>query len=114
MPMAGVRYGPTSRKGLEAVAFDDRWGDTRSAGDAYPETPRAFRTASPIGTKGFSSGVVARNIRLWDMATASRASGSAHPIDPPAPGWPKIRGLLSAATIHSRRAAAPMLVTQWN
>ena len=31
--------------------------------DAYPETPRAFRTASPIGTKGFSSGV-ARNIRL--------------------------------------------------
>src|SRR4029077_10757163 len=35
--------------------------------DVYPETPRAFRTASPIGTKGFSSGVVARNIRLWVM-----------------------------------------------
>ena len=64
MPMAGVRYGPTSRKGLEEVAFDDRWGDTRSAGAAYPATPRAFRTALPIGTKGFSSGVVARNIRL--------------------------------------------------
>jgi hypothetical protein len=27
--MAGVRYGPTSRKGLEEVAFDDGWGDTR-------------------------------------------------------------------------------------
>src|SRR5215471_8750826 len=81
--------------------------------DAYPETPRAFRTASPIGTKGFSSGVVARNIRLWVMATASRVSGSAHPIDPPAPGWPKVRGFLPAATIYRGEAASPMLATRW-
>ena len=114
IPVAGVRYGPTSRKGLEEVAFYDRWGDTRQAGDAYPETPRAFLTASPIGTKGFPSGVVARNIRLWVMATANRVSGSAHPIDPPAPGWPKVRGLLPAATIDRDGAASPMLATRWN
>jgi hypothetical protein len=48
----------------EAAAFYDRWGDPRSAGDAYPETPRAFLTASPIGTNGFSSGEAALNIRL--------------------------------------------------
>ncbi len=84
------------------------------AGAAYPATPRAFLTASPIGTKGFSSGVVARNIRLWVMATASRVSGSAQPIDPPAPGWPKIRGFFPAATIDRGGAASPMLATRWN
>src|ERR1700730_5471392 len=81
--------------------------------DVYPETPRAFRTASPIGTKGFSSGVVARNIRLWVMATASRVSGSAHPIDPPAPGWQKVCGFLPAATIDRGGAASPMFATRW-
>ena len=50
---------------------------------------------------------------LWVMATASRVSGSAHPIDPPAPGWPKVRGFLPAATIDRGGAASPMLATRW-
>src|SRR5262249_48627798 len=82
--------------------------------DAYPETPRAFRTASPIDTKGFSSGVVARNLRWGVRAPASWVPGSAHPFDPPARGGQKVRGFLPAATIDRGGAASPMLTTRWN
>src|ERR1700737_4548175 len=109
-PQPGVSTIAAAPDALSKGAYTDRGilrhGLSPSVTHAYPETPRAFRTASPIGTKGFSSGVVARNIRLWVMATASRVSGSAHPIDPPAPGWPKVRGFLPAATID-RGGAAP-------
>src|SRR5262247_2743976 len=40
--------------------------------------------------------------------------GIRHPIDPPAPGWPKVRGFLPAATIDRGGAASPMLATRWN
>src|SRR5260370_881992 len=39
--------------------------------------------------------------------------GSAHPLDPPAPGWPRGRGFLPAATIDRGGAASPMLATRW-
>jgi hypothetical protein len=81
---------------------------------AYPEIPNAFLTACPIGTNGFSCGEEALNIRLWVMATARRVSGSAHPIDPPAPGWPKVRGLRPAGTMAMGGGAWPIGATRWN
>jgi hypothetical protein len=46
------------------------------------------------------------------MATANWVSGSAHPIDPPAPGWPNVRGFLPAATIDRGGDTSPMLATK--
>ena len=61
-------------------------------------SPKVCRIACAIGAKG-SSGPL--NIRLWQIAPASRRSGLAHPIEPPAPGWHRVRGLAPAT------AAAP-------
>ena len=73
---------------------------------ATQSKPRALPTASPIVWSGFPSGVGASNIRLWQMPTARRASGSAQPIDPLAPGWLMMCGLRPMTGGRRRRFAA--------
>ena len=61
----------------------------RAFGSGGQSAPNAAVTACRIGSCAVFGGT---NMRLWQIVTANRLSGSAQAMEPPAPGWPMARG----------------------
>jgi|GEM_PF-5592434 hypothetical protein len=76
--------------GTSRTRLHERSFVTFSTDSGSQSAPNAAVTARRIGSCAVFGG---RNMRLWQIATANRLSGSAQAIEPPAPGWPMALGL---------------------